>query len=163
MDNGLWIKIYVSVFTHEKTLHMAELLGTQPLYAASHMISLWTWAMSNRQEGSLDGLTAKQIALAAQYQGDEKKFIQALLTSKYLDEDYAIHNWTTYAGKFLEVKKSHADYMKAWRLLSPQERARRNHTKIRSSKTATPEQKKKTALEFFELRNGAPKVNGKHK
>lgn len=163
MDNGLWIKIYVSLFTHEKTLHMAELLNMNPLYAATHLIALWLWAMSNRQEGDLNRMTDKQIALAARYDGDEKKFIAALKTARFLDDDLKIHNWTSYAGKFLSKKKEHAEYMEKWRKMDPIERARRSNAKIRSSKSATPEEKKKSILALINSRNEAQKSNGIHK
>jgi len=107
-----WIEVHQSLINHKKTLYAADLLNILPIHFVGHIIGFWLWALDNTPEGSLDGITVKMIARAAQWEGDPQKFFDALLKAGFIDQDdegYYIHDWQDYAGRLLEKKKANAE------------------------------------------------------
>jgi hypothetical protein len=90
-----WIEVHQSLFTHRKTLELAELLEVPDLYASAHLIALWTWALDNAPDGHL-AVSERIIARAAQWPHDPASLVQALLQTGFLEtsgEGYIIHDW----------------------------------------------------------------------
>ena len=64
--------------------------------AAWRLICLFLWVASNRSDGDLAGMSVEDIELAADWQGEEGKFVAALSEVGFLDGEegsYKIHDW----------------------------------------------------------------------
>ena len=100
-----WIESHQSLSRHKKTLRAAGLLKVDRHLLIGHLHELWWWALDNADtDGSLDLITAEEIAAAAEWpvkRADE--FVQALVTAGFIEdktgESMRLHNWYRYAGK----------------------------------------------------------------
>lgn len=114
-----WIELHQAVWTHRKTLILADLLGLDPTYAAAHMVRLWTWALDNAPTGDLSQLPDRVIAYGSGWTGEPSVFAQALLESGWLDGDadghLLIHDWDDYAGRLIEKRQTDAERMRRYR------------------------------------------------
>ncbi len=108
-----WIEVHQSLLTHRKTIELAGLLNLPEVYAAAHLVALWSWSLDNAPDAALP-VSERIIARAAQWEGDASDFVQALLVSGFLDVDadrYFIHDWDDYAGRLIEKRKANAARM----------------------------------------------------
>jgi hypothetical protein len=113
-----WIELHQSVWTHRKTLLLADALGLIPIYAAAHISHLWTWALDNAPNGELTGLPPRVIAAGAGWTGDPEQFIAAVITSGYVeraDEALLLHDWDDYAGRLIDRREQQKERMRAAR------------------------------------------------
>lgn len=110
-----WIELHQSVVTHRKTLAFADALDIEPVYALGHLVSVWLWALDNAPDGTLESVSDKVLARAAQWTGDPSALRPALVTAKYLDENGALHDWDDYAGKLLDQRRANAQRQRAFR------------------------------------------------
>lgn len=120
-----WIEIHQALFTHRKTLKVAELLGLPDVYAAAHLIALWSWALDNAQDAVLPE-SSRIVARAAQWPGNPDEFVQALIDSEFvdvLDGRLIIHDWDSYAGRLIEKRQANAERMRIARAARKPERA----------------------------------------
>lgn len=146
-----WIELHQSVWSHRKTLLLADALEIDPIYAAAHMIHLWTWALDNAQDGDLSGLPPRVIAAGAGWPGDPERFVAAVVAAGFLDRDaesLVIHDWYDYAGRLIERREQHRERMRRARAKKATERAHHvlstdgsraqlpNHTKPNQEDTA---------------------------
>lgn len=109
-----WVPVNRSVFTHRKTMKLADVLDIPEVYAVGHLVALWTWAMDNAPTGSIPSNTsARMLARAAEFPGNPQTFVDALTEAEYLaqtEDGYEIPNWMEYGGKLLvqqEKDKAH--------------------------------------------------------
>ena len=71
------------------------------------LIFLWMEAAEFRIDGVLHGYTAEDIAIAADWDGDEAMFVDTLIKIGFLDfdgETYAIHDWHVHNGYAMGAK-----------------------------------------------------------
>lgn len=155
-----WIQLYSNVFKHEKTLMVAEIIGVKPIIAGSHLIALWLWTIENRITGDLKGMTPGQIALACEYDGDPKIFLNALQTARYIDHDFKVHNWERYAGKLIAWREGNRKRMQLDRAC----KKAGIHFSKRTKNNMSMEEKKRARLnEWYALHpEQKPHRNGKH-
>lgn len=113
-----WIKVDQSLMTHRKTMTLAEELDLSEQYAASHVITLWLWAIDNALDGKLPN-SDKQIAKAAGWDGPAQPFVEALVFAGFVDDDYMgnreIHDWAQYSGALRHRREVNKDRQKRWR------------------------------------------------
>jgi len=72
----------------------------------------WLWAMDNVESGDLSNFMNDEIAEAAGWEKDADEFVNALISSGFIDEDYEnmyIHDWEEYIGKLLERRKGEVE------------------------------------------------------
>lgn len=143
-----WIQIHSDLFEHEKTLLVSDSLETDPLYVGAHLISLWLWTINNRQDGKLKGMTPGQIALAAKWKGSPTKFISALQSAKFIENDLSIRNWERYAGKLLQWRQANKARMQIYRECKKVGVKVSSKNSVRGSNASITE-KKKAALENY--------------
>lgn len=125
-----WIEVHQSLFTHRKTLELADLLGVPEVYAAAHLIALWSWSLDNAPDGALH-VRSTIIARASMWSGDADALVQALLATGYLEQGegdvLCIHDWQDYAGRLLDKRRANAQRMREARSkeqeTAPKERA----------------------------------------
>jgi DnaD/phage-associated family protein len=113
-----WIELHQSIWTHRKTLLLATELELDEIYAAAHLIHLWTWALDNARDGYLVDLPAKVIAYGAGWKGKPEVFVRALISAGWIDETERglyIHDWDEYAGRLIEKRRQDAERKRQWR------------------------------------------------
>lgn len=104
-----WIALHQSVWTHRKTMILADRLEIPDIYAAAHMAHLWCWAVDNAPTGDLSGLPARVIARGAGWQGDPEAFVEAAVAAGYLDREgdrLTLHDWHEYAERLIEQREA---------------------------------------------------------
>lgn len=117
-----WIEVHQSLFTHRKTLALADVLGIPEVYAAAHLISLWSWSLDNAPDGALH-VRCTIIARACMWQGDADALVNALLETAFLERDedgvLYIHDWQDYAGRLIDKRRANAQRMREARSKEP--------------------------------------------
>lgn len=86
------IRLSVGFWQHPKTKKTARRLG---LEGVRSLQVLWAWAAVNRPDGNLFGMDWEDIELAADWQGEERKFFDVCL-GMWVDESpdgYVLHDW----------------------------------------------------------------------
>jgi hypothetical protein len=101
-----WIPIHDSLPGHPKTTRLRRLLGIGLVETMGHLQSMWLWAMSYAQDGSLVRYDDDQVAEAARWEGKADQFVLALMQSGFLDEDRNLHDWDDYGGKYFRERKA---------------------------------------------------------
>ena len=107
-----WIELHQTIWTHRKTIMLAALLDIDEMYAAAHMIRLWTWALDNAQDGDLSGLPHKVIAFGAGWKGDPDAFVHAAIQAGWIDQEgdrLVLHDWYDYAGRLIEKREANKE------------------------------------------------------
>lgn len=116
-----WIELHQSIWTHRKALALGDALDIHEMYAASHVIRLWTWALDNAPEGVLPD-SPRIIARSAGWEHDADQFVTALVQSGWLDHDgetYCIHDWADYAGRLIDRRRENAERKRRGRAEEP--------------------------------------------
>jgi hypothetical protein len=114
-----WIQVYSNLIKHPKTTNLADELSlsskdASPNAVASGMlVSLWLWAAQNATDGDLSACSDRAIAEAAEYRKKPTAFVQALIKTKWLDEDRRLHNWDEYATLLIDVDQRQREQTKA--------------------------------------------------
>jgi len=110
-----WIELHQSVWTHRKTLLLADALDLNETHAAAHILRLWTWALDNAPHGRLTGMTARVLARGADWAGDPGSFLEALVEAGWIDREgseLCLHDWDAYVGKLTQRREANAERMR---------------------------------------------------
>lgn len=62
------------------------------------IVSLWLWAAQNATDGDLSKCSDRAITEAAEYKKKPSAFVEALIKTRWLDEDRHLHDWNEYAS-----------------------------------------------------------------
>jgi hypothetical protein len=88
------IRVDTDFPNHRKTKKLIQKLGFS---GPTHLLFLWVAISKSRPKGKLEGMDVADIALDAQWPGDAKEFVDALMFSGYLekngDDVYLLHGW----------------------------------------------------------------------
>ncbi len=87
------IRIAVDFFAHHKTRKLRKRIGADGVLS---LIQLWTYAAKLRPDGDLDGMSAEDIELAADWGGEDGDFVKTLADVGFLDfvdDHYILHDW----------------------------------------------------------------------
>lgn len=105
-----WIQVHQNLKDHRKLYDAADDLEIAPPYMLGMLVSFWLWALDNAPSGRLDGITARTIARASQYNGAPEDLLEALINAGFIDENeygiLEIHDWHEYAGKLIDQRKA---------------------------------------------------------
>lgn len=105
-----WIQVHQTLKDHRKVYSVADALDVDPAHALGLLVSFWLWALDNAPSGSLDGISNRMIARAAQWNGNADEFAEALKTADLLDETadggLELHDWQEYTGSLIEKRES---------------------------------------------------------
>ncbi len=122
-----WLESHQALRAHPKTMKLARLLGISRPCVIGHLHCLWWWAIDYAQDGEVSRFDALDLAIGAEWEGDESAFVDALVTAGFLDrsEDgcLTIHHWNDYAGKLIERRERNAERMREARAGNSEERA----------------------------------------
>ena len=80
-----WIQVHQTLKDHRKVYAAADALDVDPAHALGLIVSFWLWALDNAPSGSLDGISNRMIARAAQWTGNADEFVEALKTAEFVD------------------------------------------------------------------------------
>lgn len=106
-----WIESHQELAQHPKTIRLARLLDTNIPAALGHLHLLWWWTLDYAEDGDLSAFDADDIAIAAQWDGDAERFVEALIEcgpgdrAGFLDDDRSIHDWHDFAGRLIEQRQ----------------------------------------------------------
>ena len=87
------IRLSTTCFAHAKIVKLERRLGSDGVLS---LLKLWIYTAQHREKGVLYGMTEEDIAIAAGWNGDEKRFVSELLNLRLIDlveSNYEIHNW----------------------------------------------------------------------
>lgn len=105
-----WIQVHQQLKDHRKLLTAADELEIEPPHMLGLLTSFWLWALDNAPSGSLEGISNRNIARAAQWNKEPDTFVEAMKSAGFLDitEDGAleIHDWYEYAGKLIDQREA---------------------------------------------------------
>ena len=105
-----WIQVHQQLKDHRKLLAAADELEIEPAHMLGLLISFWLWALDNAPSGSLQGISTRMIARAAQWSGTPDDFVQAMAHAGLLDEEpdgsLALHDWYEYTGKLIDQREA---------------------------------------------------------
>ena len=108
-----WIKLYNNIWDHKKTFLLADKLKISEIYAAAHLIKLWTWAIDNAQDGDLTDFPNNLIAKAISWTKNPDSFVDACIESGWLDrtsdDHLVIHDWNDYSDSLVRRRKYDTD------------------------------------------------------
>lgn len=93
---------------HPKVFRLAGSLGINPREARGVILGLWMFAIMYRENGDLTGMTEAEIAGGADWPGDPKGFIEALVAAGLLDREAGlleVHDWSEHQGKLLATRE----------------------------------------------------------
>lgn len=86
-------RVATGLISHPKKLKLQRRLGKQAVWS---LIALWSFTASNRPDGSLAGMTAEDIAIAADWDGDAELLVTTLVEMRLLDQEgngLRVHDW----------------------------------------------------------------------
>lgn len=104
-----WIELHQAAAWHRKTIKLATELNIRRPEALGLMSGLWLWAVEAAPDGDLSHITDKEIAASAGWHGQPARFVQAVQTAGYLDDDRQIHDWYDFAGRLIESRIADRD------------------------------------------------------
>jgi hypothetical protein len=87
------IRLSVSFFNHPKTILLMRRSGPVGVLA---LLRLWCFCGVYKQDGNLSNMNELEIEIAAGWTGEDGKFVESLLETKFLEkqgECYKIHDW----------------------------------------------------------------------
>ena len=86
------IRLSVGFWQHPKTKKMIKRLG---LEGVRSLQVLWLWAAQNRPNGNLSGMDDEDIELAADWQGEDGKFINICREMWFDTTEFGLklHDW----------------------------------------------------------------------
>lgn len=109
-----WIELHQSGPWHKKTVALAKDLGVRRNEAWGALTTLWLWALEHAQDGQLGHLTDREIAAGAGWHGNAARFVLAINTHGWLDDDGYIHDWHDFAGRLIERRAADLERKKAY-------------------------------------------------
>ena len=86
-------RIAVGLPAHPKTKKLIRRVGRDGAWG---LVCLFLWSAQSRPDGDLSGMDGEDIELAADWQGEEGCFINALVEVGFIDGEegcYSIHDW----------------------------------------------------------------------
>jgi hypothetical protein len=99
------IRLSMGFLDHHKTVKMERRLGWP---GVKSLLRLWFFAAENRPEGTMTGMTADDVEIAAQWGGKPGDLISALVELKWVDQKidvYLLHNWSKRNGYVIHSKE----------------------------------------------------------
>lgn len=131
-----WLQIHQTLKDHRKLLKAADILEVTPPHMMGILISFWLWALDNTPSGTLDGISSRIIARAAQWEGDPDQLVEVMKSTEWLDETdqgLEIHDWYEYAGKLIDQR------------IAERERSKKRRSASSSSDNRPPDDRRTTA------------------
>lgn len=144
-----WIQIHQQLKDHRKLLATADELEIEPAHMLGLLVSFWLWALDNTPSGSLEGISDRMIARAAQWNGEPGKFVEAMAHAGLLDEEpdgsLALHDWYEYTGKLIDQREAEKNRSRRRRAAAAASQSTDRRTTAGQTEEQPPDDRKKTA------------------
>ncbi len=143
-----WLPSHQSIGHHPKTRKLARHLKISLPATIGHLHLLWWWALDYAPNGNLSRYESADIAEACMFDGDPETFFTALHEAGFLDlssdDEWIIHDWGEYGGKYVEQKNQDA------------ERKRQNRNKKKLQTQAVPPPSNSFPVDSLSVSPGRP-------
>ncbi len=110
----MYLEIDEGFFDHPKTMRVCGIMKDPN--ASVYILRLWRWACRCAPDGSLEGMSATEVEMAAGYAHLDGKLYVAL-ASRFVDEKdgapYALHDWMKHQGGSIRRMQSRSDAKRA--------------------------------------------------
>lgn len=148
-----WIELHQQLPSHPKTKRLTRALGlTVPQdipQTVGHLCMMWLWCVDYAVDGSLEGMSAQDIADAAGWTGDQDCFMEAMRQAGFIDthEDGTdvVHDWDDYIGRLLAYRDKERK--------RNAEKQRRHRERIKKQKENEKEEDDPEEIEPFDSDN----------
>lgn len=144
-----WIQVHQQLKDHRKLLAAADELEIEPAHMLGLLISFWLWALDNAPSGSLEGISSRMIARAAQWSGNPDELVSALKSAELLDEEpdgkLEIHDWYEYTGKLIDQREAEKNRSRRRRAAAAAAPPSKSQTTAGQTEDAPQDNQKKTA------------------
>lgn len=118
-----WIESHQSLARHPKVFRLARLLKISKAQALGHLHLLWWWTLDYSPTGELSAYTSYDLGLAADWTGDAVAFMEALVSTGWLDKDgdkVYVHDWYDYAGRLVQERERDRERKRKARAVRPE-------------------------------------------
>jgi len=107
-----WIELHQNLPTHPKTKRLVRALGLSVPkdipQVVGHLCMFWLWCIDYAIDGSLESMSAQDIADAAGWCDDPELFFRALVDEHFIDLDedgnHIVHDWDDYIGRLIDYR-----------------------------------------------------------
>lgn len=122
--NDLWAVFSNGLRENPKVKALAPMLGLSLPTACGHLGLFWAWAVNRaiRETGDISELSIRAIEKAALWDGEPRRFFNALLDCRFIDgqpdndtDPLRVHGWAEYYKPLIERRKSQAAASKRYR------------------------------------------------
>ncbi len=107
-----WIELHQNLPGHPKVKRLARALCLEVPkgipQVVGHLCMFWLWCLDYAENGSLQTMSAQDIADAAGWYDDPDIFLNAMIKERFIDEvDGAlyVHDWNDYAGLLIDRRE----------------------------------------------------------
>lgn len=105
-----WIESHQGIERHPKTMKLSISMGWDIDQTIGKLHRLWWWCVDFAPDGNVSRHSADMVALAVGISSDMgEKFISSLFDAEFLDKtrknQFLIHDWLEYAGRYLRDTK----------------------------------------------------------
>jgi len=105
-----WIESHQGLERHPKTMKLSLLMGWDLDQTIGKLLRFWWWCLDFTPDGNVSRHSADMAALSVGIPAElGEKFILAMYEARFLDKtsqnQYLIHDWLEYAGKYLRDTK----------------------------------------------------------
>lgn len=116
-----YIEVHDHLFDHPKLANLADELESDERFYESDpedrlvacLVRLWQWSLTNGGlDGDLSRFKPRALAVASGWKGDPVRFVAALKSTGWLNQDGTIHDWTEYAGRLLIMRARNKNRMR---------------------------------------------------
>lgn len=102
-----WIVSDSKLLSHPKFFNLIELLKVGKIDAFWNLHHLWYWCSDHYPNGVMKDVSDVSIALAAQWPGEPKVFVDALVKSRFVDREsgaLVVHDWIEWRPEYLRSR-----------------------------------------------------------
>ena len=102
-----WIESHQELRGHPKVYDLMSKLSIDKPQALGHLHLFWWWCVDYAPTGRLQGFNDLQIARAAEWSGEPKMFVAALIESRLLDRSggvLTVHDWIDFCGELIKKR-----------------------------------------------------------
>src|SRR3990167_10300854 len=117
-----YIESHQDLGAHPKTKRAARLLDVSVPLVMGHLHLVWHWALDYAEDGDVTDFEPRELAEAAQWDGDPAAFVEALTECRVKrdgagfleqrDGRLVLHDWWDFAGKLISRRRANADRMR---------------------------------------------------
>jgi hypothetical protein len=110
----LYVPSHITLGSHPKLIRLARRLGVSRAQAVGHLHYFWWWAMTYAPNGQIDGFSAEEIAVAAEWDADPDLFVCSMAEVGFIDGT-GIHDWPEYGGKVFAQRQKNTEKVAQFR------------------------------------------------